>query len=185
MDELLREILADKAYYEASGGDVTFSGGECMLQIEALRKLLMKCKENGIHTAVDTAGNVPWASFESILPYTDLFLYDVKCFSEKLHIEGTQVPNKLILENLRKLASEFEGAILVRIPVIPGFNDDEEELGRIAAYLKELHITDVELLPYHRMGEHKYEAAGMEFTAYTVPEKLQMDAYKRLFGSNE
>lgn len=80
VDEVFKEVLKDKSYYEASGGGVTFSGGECMLQIDFLEKILKKCKENGIHTAVDTAGNVSWDYFKKIKPYTDLFLYDVKCF---------------------------------------------------------------------------------------------------------
>ena len=98
-DEVFNEIAKDKTFYENSGGGATFSGGECMLQIGFLCEILKKCKENGIHTAVDTAGNVPWEYFEKILPYTDIFLYDVKAFSEDLHKRGTGVSNKLILEN--------------------------------------------------------------------------------------
>ena len=181
VDEVMAEVIKDKSFYENSGGGVTFSGGECMLQVDFLLELLKKCKENSIHTAVDTAGNVPWEYFERIMPYTDLFLYDVKCFTEELHIEGTKVSNKVILENLKKLSAEFAGQILVRIPVIPGFNDSEEEMRAIADHLKELLITKVELLPYHKMGEHKYEAAGMEFTEYSVPEKEIMERYQKLF----
>lgn len=181
VEELVKEVSKDKAFYETSGGGVTFSGGECMLQLEVLREVLKKCKENGIHTAVDTAGYVPWESFESILPYTDLFLYDVKCFSEALHIEGTKVSNKLILGNLKKLSEGFTGKIVVRVPIIPGFNDRKEELAAMADFLKNLRISKVELLPYHKMGEHKYEAAGMEFTEYTVPKKEEIEEYQKLF----
>lgn len=181
-EELLKEVIKDKVFYDTSGGGVTFSGGECMLQPAALLEVLKLCKENGIHTAVDTAGCVPWESFERILPYTDLFLYDMKCFSEELHIQGTGVSNQLILENLKKLSAEFEGDIMIRIPVIPGFNEEAQELQAMADFLSGLRIKEVELLPYHKMGGHKYEAAGMKFTEYTVPDKEKMEEYKKLFN---
>ena len=106
VDEVLKEVLKDKVFYETSGGGVTFSGGECMLQIEFLTKILKACKENGIHTAVDTAGHVPYERFEQILPYTDLFLYDVKCFDSEKHRQYAGVGNGLILENLKKLLAK-------------------------------------------------------------------------------
>ena len=179
VEEVLSEILKDKAYYGESGG-VTFSGGECMLQIDFLKAILEKCKENGVHTAVDTAGNVPWEYFEKILPYTDLFLYDVKCFSEDLHKEGTGVSNRLILENLQKL-SENKAEIIVRIPVIPEFNGNDYEMQKIADYLKDLRIKKVELLPYHAMGEHKWAALGKETKRFSVPSNGDIDKFKELF----
>jgi pyruvate formate lyase activating enzyme len=140
------------------------------------------CKQNGIHTAVDTAGNVPFDYFEKILPYTDLFLYDVKCFSEDLHKEGTGVSNRLILENLQKL-SEKNAEIIVRIPVIPEFNDKETEMQTIANFLKNIRINKVELLPYHAMGEHKWSAIGKEAEHFTVPNSTDVDDFKKLFNS--
>ena len=170
VEEVLSEILKDKAYYGESGG-VTFSGGECMLQIDFLKAILEKCKENSIHTAVDTAGNVPWEYFEKILPYTDLFLYDVKCFSEDLHKDGTGVSNRLILENLQKL-SKAKAEIIVRIPVIPEFNGNDYEMQKIADFLKDLRINKVELLPYHAMGEHKWSAIGKEAMRFSRPYRV-------------
>ena len=123
VDEVLSEIVKDKGFYETSGGGVTFSGGECMLQIDFLCEILKKCKENSIHTAVDTAGNVPWEYFERIMPYTDLFLFDIKCISEDLHIAGTGVSNKRILENLEALSSILNVSLYIRVPVIGSFND--------------------------------------------------------------
>lgn len=181
-DEVVKEVAKDKIFYETSGGGVTFSGGECMIQLDFLEEVLKKCKENEIHTAVDTAGNVSWESFERILPYTDLFLYDVKCFSDELHKEGTAVSNKQILENLKKLSESFSGDIIIRIPVIPGFNDSMEELNKIADMLKSIRHTSVELMPYHRMGENKYTALDMEYTTYEVPPKEKMEEYKKLFN---
>ena len=185
IDEVFAEIIKDKDYYENSGGGVTFSGGECMLQIDFLMDILKICKENGIHTAVDTAGNVDWNSFEKILPYTDLFLYDVKCFSEKLHTEGTGVSNKLILENLKKLSAKSACDIIIRIPVIGGYNDNTKELELVADFLKSIKTKAVELLPYHKMGVHKYNALAMAVENYDVPTKEQMEEYKGLIAKQQ
>ena len=174
VDELFEIIARDKVFYDLSGGGVTFSGGEALLQINALSALLKKCKKAGIRTAVDTAGHVPWASFEKILPDTDLFLFDVKCVSEKLHIAGTGVSNKIILQNLARLSEEYAGEIALRVPIVPGFNTDEEELRKIAAFLRTLRYTDLELLPYHRMGESKYAALGREPTVFELPDEELM-----------
>lgn len=181
VDEVFSEVIKDKAFYDNSGGGVTFSGGECMLQIDFLLETLKKFKENGIHTAVDTAGNVPWQSFQKIIPYTDLFLYDVKCFSEQLHIEGTGVSNKLLLENLKRLSDCFSGDIIIRIPVIGGYNDNDAEIKKISDFLKTVRYKSVELLPYHKMGEHKYNALDITCEKYTVPTEKEMENYKKAF----
>ena len=156
VDEVMKVIIKDKPFYETSGGGVTFSGGECMLQIDFLCEILRKCKENGIHTAVDTAGNVPWESFERILPYTDLFLYDIKCITDDLHKKGTGVSNKLILQNLIHLVGKAD--IIIRVPVIPGFNEMPSEQDKIKEFLQQYSFGKVEYLPYHDMGEHKKDA---------------------------
>ena len=182
VDEVMREILKDKVFYENSGGGVTFSGGECMLQIETLTELLAKCKENRIHTAVDTAGDLPWMHFERILPFTDLFLYDIKCFTDALHVDGTGISNKRILENLTRLSQKTSVDIIVRIPIIPTFNDDVSELQHVADFLRPLRIRNVELLPYHSMGEHKYEGLGRVFTHFDVPDKQAIESSKSLFN---
>lgn len=179
-DEVFSEIIKDKAFYENSGGGVTFSGGECMLQIDFLYEILKRCKEDGIHTAVDTAGNVPWESFEKILPFTDLFLYDVKAFSSELHKSGTGVTNTLIFENLKRLSGKAD--IIIRIPIIGGYNDSEAELEQIATFLKEIKILKVELLPYHAMGEHKYAALNVIPPDFTVPDKGKMAEFEKIIG---
>ena len=180
-DEVLAEVIKDKAFYDNSGGGVTFSGGECMLQLDFLREILEKCKSAGIHTAVDTAGNVPWKSFEKILPFTDLFLYDIKAFDAELHRKGTGVSNELILENLKNLSGRAD--IIVRIPVIGGYNDNDEEIRQIADFLKQIKIIKAELLPYHAMGEHKYTALGRNTESFNVPNKNFMDRSQQLFLS--
>lgn len=180
--ELMEQIEGDRPFYESSGGGVTFSGGECMLQAEALSSVLQACKERGIHTAVDTAGDVPFERFERILPYTDLFLYDVKCFDRERHRQYTGVRNERILDNLRTLSEKTEIPIIVRIPVIPGFNTDREELVRMAQLLRPLRLRAVELLPYHRMGEQKYAALGREATFFSVPTEEEMETYRSYFA---
>ena len=179
-DEVLENVVSDKAFYDNSGGGVTFSGGECMLQIDFLAEILKKCKSAGLHTAVDTAGNVPWDYFEKILPYTDLFLYDIKAYDNALHIAGTGVSNKKILENLVKLAPKSD--IIIRIPIIGGYNDNAEEMKQIAEYLKPLHISKAELLPYHGMAKNKYEALNMKFTDYPPAEPVKIEKLRELFN---
>jgi len=161
VDEVMKSILSDKSYYINSGGGVTFSGGECMLQIDFLKALLVKCKENGIHTAIDTAGNLPWSFFEKIIDVTDLFLYDLKAADSKVHENLTGVGNALIIENLKKLCITGK-QIHVRVPYIIGVNDDQ--LNGIGLILKDLDIPKVELLPYHRLGESKYKALDKDYT---------------------
>ena len=181
VDEVFAEIIKDKAYYENSGGGVTFSGGECMLQPEFLRDILKKCKENGIHTAVDTAGHIPFEHFEKILPYTDLFLYDVKIFESQKHKQYTGVGNGLILENLKKLFAA--GAkIQIRIPVIPDVNDSIEEMQKIKAFLAACGKPEkIELLPYHAMGENKYQAIGADVHVFRTPPAEKMEQLNKLF----
>lgn len=151
---------------------MTCSGGECMLQIDFLTELLRLCKKEHIHTAVDTAGNVPWEQFEAILPYTDLFLYDIKCISRELHKQGTGADNALILENYLRLIDRAE--VYVRVPVIGCFNTDKTEVQRISDFLVLHPPKKIELLPYHSMGEHKYEALGLVPAKFSTPSEETM-----------
>ena len=181
VDEVMREILKDKVFYENSGGGVTFSGGECMLQIDFLEEILKACKENGIHTAVDTAGHVPYEYFERILPYSNLFLYDVKCYDSEKHKKYTGVGNELILENLKKLLATGK-SVWVRIPIIPTVNDTVEEIQRIKGYILSCgKSAKVVLLPYHAMGEHKYAAINRESHMFPIPSKETMEDLNKIF----
>ena len=180
VDEVLKEVLKDKAFYETSGGGVTFSGGECMLQIDFLAEILKKCKENGIHTAVDTAGHIPFESFEKILPYTDLFLYDIKIFDSQKHKQYVGVSNELILENLKKLF-ERKAKLWIRIPIIPNVNDSIEEIQKMKDFLKTIGTAEkIELLPYHAMGENKYRAIGKEPQIFKTPDAENMKRLKEI-----
>lgn len=180
-DEVFAEIIKYKAFYDNSNGGVTFSGGECMLQIDFLYGLLKKCKENGIHTAVDTAGHIPFESFEKILPYTDLFLYDMKCFDSEKHKKYVGVGNNLILENLEKLFSA-NAKIWIRIPVISHINDSIEEMQLIKDFLDSKGKPEkIELLPYHAMGENKYAAIGKKTRRFSPPDDNKLKELKAIF----
>jgi len=182
VDELMGEILRDRDFYATSGGGVTFSGGECMLQIDVLEALLAASKEHGIHTAVDTAGHLSYARFERILPHTDLFLFDIKCLDPETHRRYTGADNALILENLRRLLASG-ASVWIRIPIVPTVNDTVEEMQAIKAFLDSCAASParVELLPYHAMGEHKYAALGEPVTKFSTPTEDAMSALRRVF----
>ena len=183
-EAVLSEVLKDRAFYENSGGGVTFSGGECMLQPEYLAKLLKMCKEKGIHTAVDTAGHISWEHFERILPDTDLFLYDIKSMDTAVHKKYTGVGNEWILENLARLL-QAKARVWVRVPVVPSVSDTEEEMKKIKGFFDENGYPDkFELLPYHKLGEHKYEALGKSAQSFSVPDKAQIEMLKRIVVSH-
>ena len=180
-DEILSEVSKDRLFYDNSGGGVTLSGGECMLRIDFVASLLQKCRAGGIHTAVDTAGHVPFEYFERILPYTDLFLYDFKCFDGDKHRHFTGVDNTLILENLKKLLA-VGANIIIRIPVICGVHDTAEEMEQICDFLRSNgRVRGVELLPYHAMGDHKYAAIGMEAQTFSAPDEGKMATLREIF----
>lgn len=180
VEEIFNIIQKDKSFYETSNGGVTFSGGECMLQIDFLHKILKKCKNNNINTAVDTAGAIPWKYFESIIPYTDLFLYDIKAFNSNVHKEFVGISNELILNNLKKLF-EHEATVSIRIPIIPTVNDTVEEMRKIKEFLTPYKPINIELLPYHKMGEHKYMALGMNIMPFNIPSKEKMEELNGIF----
>jgi pyruvate formate lyase activating enzyme len=158
IDEVMHRVLRDKPFSDESGGGVTVSGGECLWQPAFTIELLKRCRENGIHTAVDTTGYVKWEVIEKILPYTDLFLYDLKCMDSDLHKQVIGVHNELILENAKKIANAG-GRFWIRIPVIPLLNDSEEHFKQYGVFLSEIKnsVDIVQLLPYHKMGVSKHD----------------------------
>lgn len=160
-EEVMEEIRKDLIFYQESQGGVTFSGGEPLQQIDFLYALLLFCQKEGIHRAVDTSGYASWSDVERILPLVDLWLYDLKLLNEEKHKKYTGVSNQLILDNLRRLSSTGV-AIEVRIPLIPGINDNEEELIEMVRFLDSLKIKRVSILPFHRMGLDKFTRLGLE-----------------------
>ena len=161
--EVMAQLRRDIAFYEASGGGVTLSGGEPLHQPEFAMALLQSCKAENLHTALDTSGFCPWETMEAVRPYVDLFLYDVKLMDEDLHREYTGVSNQLILENLRRLA-DLGHAIILRIPLIHGITDGEANLGAIAELARSLtNVRRVDLLPYHDSARLKYQRLGLDY----------------------
>jgi len=161
--EIIEEIEKDRPFYENSGGGATFSGGEPMMQPEFLRSLLIECKNRGLHTAVDTCGHAPWREFEGMLDLVDLFLYDIKHMDPAKHKKYTGVDNGLILDNARRIDRAGK-AMWVRVPVVPGCNDDVQNMRATADFCRELvNLKRVEFLPYHRLAESKYRRLGRHY----------------------
>lgn len=157
VEKVMEEVEKDIIFYEESGGGVTFSGGEPLLQPGFLHILLEKCKEKEIHTAVDTTGFAKLEDLLRISPKTDLFLYDLKHMDDGEHRKYTGVSNKLILNNLAEL-SQHHRNIIIRVPVVPGVNDSEENLLETADFVSGLNgVTEIDLLPYHKAGAGKYQ----------------------------
>ena len=181
VEELLPLLLEDREFFENSGGGVTLSGGECLLQADFCAELLKALKAEGIHTAVDTCGAVPRENFEKVIPFTDVFLYDIKAISRDVHKNCTGVFNQQILENLRFL-DEQGAAVEIRIPYVPGYNDGEmEAIGHLVKSFKQ--VKKVRVLPYHPYAGSKYRALGMENKmAATVPKEEEIKRIEAIFA---
>jgi pyruvate formate lyase activating enzyme len=158
-DVVTDEVLKDEAFYRNSEGGVTVGGGEPLDQADFAAAILRKCKTRGLHTVVETAGHVSWPQIEKVLPFTDLFLYDVKHMDPEKHREHVGADNRLILDNLRKLVT-WKKNVVVCVPLVPGFNDTATEVAAIAHFVAGLSIRKINLLPYHRFGEGKYHLLG-------------------------
>ena len=181
VEKLLPVLVQDKAFYDNSGGGVTLSGGECLLQAAFCGELLKALKQNGINTAVDTCGDVPHEAIDAVLAYTDVFLYDIKALDEKLHLRCTGRSNRQILENLHYLADK-KVPVEIRYPFAPGYNDGEAE--NIADFLTRFsNITKVRVLPYHNYAGSKYAALGLENKSPAVlPEETALKAARACFS---
>jgi len=187
-EEIIKEVEKDLVFYKESGGGVTFSGGEPLGQSEFLEILLIYCQKKKIHTAVDTSGYISWEILSKISSKVNLFLYDLKIMDNKRHKKYTGISNELILENLKKLSSVHNN-IFVRFPVIPGINDDYQNIKEMGEFLSSLKITQVNLLPYHYIGVDKYGRLGRVYklvaTKPPSEEKLsEVSAILRKFNLN-
>jgi pyruvate formate lyase activating enzyme len=179
------EIEQDALFYRNSNGGVTLSGGEPLNQPLFTLNLLKECKERGFHTALDTSGYADWAILREILPYVDLVLYDIKCFNRDDHLKFTGVSNETILQNLKSITLEMDTPIIARIPVIPSYNDTEENITETVKFLKEIGIEEVNLLPYHKLGTGKYKIVGKRYLLkeIEVPGEDHLYHLKRLIES--
>ena len=173
VEEILPEILADSHYYRRSGGGVTLSGGEFLGQHEFAAELLKACQDHGLHTAVESTANAPWEKIEAVLPYIDLYLMDIKHMDSEKHKEYTGSGNERILENAARLAKSGV-ELIIRTPVIPGFNDTAEEIRAISRFAASLEgVKEHHLLPYHRLGSDKYAGLGRNYALKEIEPPTQ------------
>ena len=175
--EVMDEVIKDINYYKRSGGGITLSGGECLCQADFSAALLQAAKDYGLSTAIESTGCMSFDKIEKLLPYLDLYLMDIKHINSDKHKAFTGQPNGLILENARKIAERAK-KLIIRVPVVPTFNDTKEEILEIAKFAAGLPgVEEIHLLPYHRLGQDKYAGTGREYTlAEIVPpteEKMQ------------
>ena len=162
--EMIEEVEKDRVYYYRSGGGMTLSGGECLCQPEFAGALLRAAKERGISTAIESMACAKWETIETILPYLDTYLMDIKHTNPAKHKEFTGRSNELMLENAKKIADSHMTELSIRVPVIPGFNDTELEIRDIAAYVRKLgNVRRMHLLPYHRLGQDKYDGLNRPY----------------------
>lgn len=184
--DIISILNKEQIFIRESNGGVTFSGGEPLLQPDFLTESLIACRENDYHTAVDTSGYAPADSFKAILPFTDLFLFDIKHLDIKKHLLLTGVSNTIILENFRMLLDAGKD-IIVRVPVIPGFNDKPGEMEALRRFLDDSkcrNLISISLLPYHRIGVSKYKRINMEYRMNGVnrPDNNRMNDLKMFFA---
>jgi pyruvate formate lyase activating enzyme len=162
VDEVLAEVEQDGSFYRESGGGITVSGGECLLQSDFVAELLEEAHHRGINTAIETAGNYPWSFMEKVLPHVDTVLHDHKLTDPQRHKKWCGADNSRILANYKRAYETFPNkTFIARTPVIPGVNDDEEHIRAVLAFIRPYrNVVKYELLPYHRYGETKYGFLG-------------------------
>jgi pyruvate formate lyase activating enzyme len=186
VNDVLNILDKERLFIVQSGGGVTFSGGEPMQQPEFLLEALKACHENGYHTAVDTSGYSLPASYLAIIPYTDLFLFDIKHLDDEKHLSFTGVSNALIISNFKMILNSGRD-VMVRIPVIPGYNDDDDHLERIRSFVagnRTENLLKISLLPYHRIGSSKYRRLNIpdRMKGVEAPSATRMNELKQFFS---
>jgi len=185
VDDLVKEVLKDKPFYDNSNGGITASGGEPTIQYEFLLEFFKKCKEGELHVALDTSGFLPWERLEKILTNVDLVLYDMKVIDEEKHEEYTGVSNKIILENLKKV-NDLDKEIWIRVPIIPEFTANKNNIQAIGELIKDLkNISRVDLLPFHKLGISKYEKLDLEYACkdFEAPSEEDMKSFKEIMDN--
>lgn len=187
VEEVMETVLKDRSYYARTGGGITLSGGECLCQPEFARDLLRASREAGITTAIESMAGVKWEILEQILPYLDHYLMDIKHINGEKHRQFTGKSNELMLENARKVAESGLTRLSVRVPVIPTFNDKPEEIRDIARFADKLPgVKEIYLLPYHRLGQDKYDGLGRTYEMPDIlpPDPSYMEVLKKVVEAN-
>lgn len=181
VQEMMIEILNDWIFFDQSGGGVTFSGGEPLLQNDFLKELLLECKKEKLHITLDTCGLASSKAFESMLDLVDLFLFDLKILDDELHRKYVGTSNKLILQNLKMLAKN-EKNIIIRFPVIPSVTNSNENLQEMLNFLNGFPtIKEINLLPYHNIAAEKYRRLNLKYYHFEEPSPLNLDSIKQIF----
>lgn len=187
VEEVMQEVEKDRGFYRRSGGGLTLSGGESLCQPQFARDLLRAAKERGINTAMESMACAKYEVIESILPYLDQYLMDIKHMNPQKHKEFTDRSNELMLENARKVAASGMTELSIRVPVIPTFNDTPEEIRDIAWFADKLPgVKRIHLLPYHRLGQDKYEGLGRKYLMKDIlpPTNEHMEMLKKVVTEN-
>jgi pyruvate formate lyase activating enzyme len=186
-NEIFNAVKQDKMFYETSGGGVTISGGEALLQPELVADVFKQCHAAGINTCIETSGNAPASAFKEIIPHTDYVLYDLKIMNPQKHREYTGYPNDRILANAL-ITAKSNPVTLFRMPLIPGINDNAQNIKEIAEFLNGLgeNFRRIELMPYHRLGKGKYDSLNKEYTmpGILAPDPERLEAIKTAFGNH-
>jgi len=185
-DELLKEIEKERVFFEESGGGITFSGGEPLLQSEFLLSMLKICRDKGIHTAIDTSGYASEKVFQKVSEFADLFLFDLKIINNEDHIKYCGVPVEHILKNLQYL-DKIKRETIIRFPVIPSITDRSDNIKEIINFINNLkNINKIELLPYHRIAEGKYKKFKIhnKMLGIQAPKNVQIQKLKEIFRQN-
>jgi pyruvate formate lyase activating enzyme len=186
-DEVFKEIAADALFYQESGGGVTLGGGEPLAQPEFAVSILKKCRDAGFHTALDTCGHASWTTAREVLRHVNLVLFDFKHMSPEMHKQYTGLSNELILQNAEKIHHEISIPMRARVTLVPGFNDSPENLEATARFIADRlsKAIPVHLLPYHRLGEAKWERLGRrnETAAIDTPGEQQLMKCRQIFES--
>ena len=186
--EVMDSVRRDASYYRRTGGGMTISGGEPLVQWQFALKLLQEAKKRGFHTTLDTSGYADWEVLDKVLNHTDLVLYDIKHLDSVRHQEATGVPNEQILDNLRKTVGKAATRIWVRYPVIPQFNDTDEEIEELCRFvLAEVpSVEKLSLLPYHKFAETKYNALGRKYPYKGIPLQTEerIEDFKKIAESH-
>jgi len=188
VDEVLKQVLRDKLFIDASGGGITVSGGECLMHPDFTEALLMASHEAGLHTAVESCVFASREVVDQVFAHVDLGLLDIKHMDPKKHREYTGVPNWVILDNIKHISCDLKVPLMISIPTIPGYNDDEENITATAKFVAEELSDDVavRLLPYHRLGESKNESLGKDMDlSIEIPSDEHMQHLKGIVESFE
>jgi pyruvate formate lyase activating enzyme len=184
VEEVFEEVSKDMVFYQQSGGGITISGGEVLMHEEFAAALLQKSKENYINTAIETSGFGSWNSLFNIAEYCDVIMFDIKHTDENIHKQATGVDYKVIVDNLQQL-SKLHNHIIIRVPLITGWNDSEENIENVVQIAKKNGIREIHLLPYHSLGREKYNRLDRKYSLEEIksPEDIKVNQFKEYINN--